>query len=213
MDEQKELSSSSESSMRNKGLNRRNLVKGVLATPVVLSIASRPAWGTNCSISGLLSGNLSRSPGSYECTPGNGQTPGFWMNHPECWPAPYTPGYTNDPDGIPGTSFQAVTGFTSTFGNTFMDILDPQACDNGAGSLEFHVIAAILSAAHPLVNYGYSVQEILDAYSWVMLYHPEKMGQLHEILTNLNERPHIDAKILETNPDWDREKLGRVVIC
>lgn len=40
--------------------SRRKFLKGaVAATPVILTVANRPVWARNCSLSGQLSGNLS----------------------------------------------------------------------------------------------------------------------------------------------------------
>ncbi|ARU56197.1 MAG: hypothetical protein MI864_13620 [Pseudomonadales bacterium] len=215
MDHENKISEAPHSTPTSRGVSRRNLVKGLAASSVVVSVASRPVWGQGpCSISGLLSGNLSRPLESYSCTAGGeGQTPGFWMNHPECWPTGYYPGYTNDPRGIPGTIFSSEFGTGSSFGITFMDVLDPQACENGAGSLEFHLIAALLNAAHPSVNYGKSIQEIKDAFNYVLYVDPTKYDILHDILANLNERTHIDAKALEVNPGWADLTKQKNITC
>lgn len=61
---------------------RRRLSKAALATPVIASLAARPAMA--CSVSGFISGNTSpgRTPPTCE---GYGCTPGFWKNNPEAW--------------------------------------------------------------------------------------------------------------------------------
>ena len=57
--------------------SRRKFIKGAAAvTPVILSVASRPVWARNCSLSGQLSGNLSDHDG-IPCN-GEGCTIGFW---------------------------------------------------------------------------------------------------------------------------------------
>jgi hypothetical protein len=57
--------------------SRRKFIKGAAAaTPIILSVASRPVWARNCSLSGQLSGNLS----NQDNTPcyGEGCTVSFW---------------------------------------------------------------------------------------------------------------------------------------
>jgi hypothetical protein len=55
---------------------RRKFIKGAAAaTPIVLSVASRPVWARNCSLSGQLSGNLSDD--GIPCV-GEGCTTDFW---------------------------------------------------------------------------------------------------------------------------------------
>lgn len=62
---------------QNQSNGRRKFIKGAAAaTPVILSVASRPVWARNCSLSGQLSGNLSDHDG-IPCN-GEGCTPGFW---------------------------------------------------------------------------------------------------------------------------------------
>jgi hypothetical protein len=65
---------------------RRRLLIGLAGTPIMASLPSRSAWGQECSISGMLSGNLSNH--LHECrTLGEGKTPEYWKTHPACWPA------------------------------------------------------------------------------------------------------------------------------
>jgi hypothetical protein len=66
-------------------VSKRTLAKGAVAAGLVLSVTSRSAWGTNCAISGMLSGNTSRAPESYECRASNGKSPNFWKKHLGCW--------------------------------------------------------------------------------------------------------------------------------
>lgn len=86
-----------------------------------------------------------------------GLTPGYWKNHLEAWV-----GYD------PGDSFEG------TFG---VDIVGPditllQALETGGGkfiALDRHAAAALLNAASPLVEYPYTVAEVIamvqDAYA------------------------------------------------
>jgi len=78
-------------------LSRRRFSKtGLLAAPAIYTLASKPAFGNHCSISGHLSGNLSQ-PNDHVC---GGCTPGYWGQHPETWPSlsidAYHPGSCTD---------------------------------------------------------------------------------------------------------------------
>jgi hypothetical protein len=65
---------------------RRRLLIGLAGTPILASLPSRPAWGQECSISGMLSGNLSNHV--HDCPAlGDGRTSQYWASHPVCWPA------------------------------------------------------------------------------------------------------------------------------
>jgi hypothetical protein len=57
---------------------------GVVSTPSILLLSSRPALATSsrCTISGMHSGNLSK-PSTVTC---RGLTPGYWKNHTSLWP-------------------------------------------------------------------------------------------------------------------------------
>ena len=67
--------------------SRRSLAKASLATPVLMSLATRPVLAGggygDCSLSGFMSGNVSNH--QHKCTPGFGCTPGYWKNHPAVW--------------------------------------------------------------------------------------------------------------------------------
>lgn len=56
---------------------RRVLAGGLASAPLVLTLASRPALASHCSISGMTSGNLS-STHDVVC---EGRTPGYWKTH------------------------------------------------------------------------------------------------------------------------------------
>ncbi|MGD8939792.1 MAG: hypothetical protein PVJ72_10460 [Gammaproteobacteria bacterium] len=59
--------------------SRRKFIKGAAtATPIILSVASRPVWARNCSLSGQLSGNLS-DQNDPVCA-GEGCSTTFWMD-------------------------------------------------------------------------------------------------------------------------------------
>jgi hypothetical protein len=75
-----------EKQLGNSDPTRRRLLIGLAGTPILASLPSRPAWGQECSISGMLSGNLSNHV--HECPAlGDGKTSEYWAIHPVCWPA------------------------------------------------------------------------------------------------------------------------------
>lgn len=68
---------------------RRRLAKAGLAAPAVLGVlASRPVLGAppyHCTISGIISGNLSRPKGQTDECGKLGNSPGYWKNNTEAW--------------------------------------------------------------------------------------------------------------------------------
>ena len=66
MDKQSKNSTQLPNDSDQAGIGRRSLVKGLASTPIIFTIASRPAWANRCSISGHLSGNLSDPNGTGE---------------------------------------------------------------------------------------------------------------------------------------------------
>ncbi|HSH29817.1 MAG TPA: hypothetical protein VK971_07915 [Thiohalobacter sp.] len=55
--------------------SRRRILKGAALTPVLLSLASRPVLGQECTISGMMSGNTSNHGAGHDC---GGLSPGAW---------------------------------------------------------------------------------------------------------------------------------------
>lgn len=81
---------------------------------------------------------------------GEGCTPGFWRNHYELWPAPYTT----------GSYFDTVFG-VSYFSSTYTLGQAIWAGGGGLNVLARHGTAALLSAASPDVDYPYTVDEVI----------------------------------------------------
>lgn len=69
--------------------SRRKITGAALGVSAVFTLASRPVWANQCSISGMASGNLS-SPDKVTC---GGCTPGYWKvcQHLTSWPAGIRP--------------------------------------------------------------------------------------------------------------------------
>lgn len=76
MSEQKQPVSETPAKETNINKGRRRLSRAALATPVIASLASRPALAGNC-LSNMMSGNLS-DPDRGQCS--KGWSPGGWKN-------------------------------------------------------------------------------------------------------------------------------------
>ena len=78
--------------------SRRRLTGAALGVSAVFTLASRPVWASQCSISGMASGNLSKPQETCE-----GCTPGYWRvcQHLDSW-----------------SGFQTTDTFNSVFGVT-----------------------------------------------------------------------------------------------
>jgi hypothetical protein len=101
-------------------------------------------------------------------TGGEGCTPGYWKNHLEDWgPSGYSP----------GDIFDLVFG-TSYFSPTYT--LDDAVNQGGGGvnRLARHGTAALLNAAHPGVNYPYSVAQVI---AWVQAGIADPLAQANEL--------------------------------
>lgn len=190
----------------NKG--RRRLSKAALATPVVATLAARPALA--CSVSGFMSGNTSPGREDPRCD-GYGCTPGFWKNNTKAWKV-YSPGecaqYQGphckqwDPD-VPATTLAEILPASCTNGyagpyftqvatsDTLISILNKGVGNGGKLTTEYadicHYIAAILNAAASSASYGSTVAEIQEG-----LCKAGKEGRINYyttvLLAGLNER-------------------------
>jgi len=89
------------------------------------------------------------------CAPppgGQGCTPGYWKNHLEDWPP---------------TGYSPVMFFNTVFGISYFSpsYTLEQAINQGGGGvyrLARHGTAALLNAAHPAVDYPFSVAEVIE---------------------------------------------------
>lgn len=190
--------------------SRRKLTGAALGASAVFTLTSRPVWASQCTISGMASGNLS-APHQETC---EGCTPGYWMvcqhlgdwvlysptdtfnyvfgvnQYVDCKGTPYTlldvmylngngyscgPGGNKDanptgppPDCTVGVAFDKLGG----------DPISP--------NLGFHAVAALLNAAHPNVNYGYTPLEVITLFQNSVVNGQE--ADLKDALAMLNER-------------------------
>ncbi|MBQ0720361.1 MAG: hypothetical protein KBT88_02455 [Gammaproteobacteria bacterium] len=196
---------------------RRGFTTAAMASPVLMSLLSKPAWsGVACSISGLTSGNVS-SPGGLPapCSgDGMGCTPGYWKNNPEAWfiNTSYSPGTcktykggsSNCSEWNPGTGdkFSVVFGCSPLIGDgdtTLMDILQLGVKDNGNvvadvnHAMQAHWVAALLNASVAPLAYGSNAQQIIDVVCAVAYGQPINnvvitIEELHATLELMNER-------------------------
>ena len=185
--------------------SRRKLTGAALGVSAIFTLASRPVWANQCSISGMASGNLSAPKVTCE-----GCTPGYWMScqHLDSWAATgFFPDdvfntifgvtqYVNPQTNQPYTLLQ-VLGLNGN-GNCTPDAQQPSCrlnpngnaigkmgCDPVFPNLGFHAVAALLNAGHSGVNYGYTSGELISLFQNNYLINPEK---LKNSLVMLNER-------------------------
>jgi len=149
-------------------VRRRKLLGSVAASPLLLTVASRPVWATGgmCTPSALASANLS---GQHEFT-GCGISAGFWKTKKSWWPT------------SPNTEFHSIFGKirfedvviyekTSVGSRTTLgDVIDLNFTGKNPGNLAFILVGAYLNAlAFPssggAPGYPYSAQQIVNAFN------------------------------------------------
>lgn len=176
--------------------SRRNFTKtGLLASPVVMSIVSRPVFGVGC-MSNVLSGNLS-DPDRGDCY--LGLSPGFWKEKPDEWLSRtglivgVTPGGETPISCIDCTGGSAAdplwycTGgarFNSHFTAGPQDSLDRSMHEilcKETGSDAFHIIAALLNALADS-SYVLTIDQVKQL--WV---DPTYGGQIADMKAFLND--------------------------
>lgn len=123
---------------------RRRLIRGVAASPLLMTIASRPAWAnsTMCTPSALASANLSGQHDFEGC----GISAGWWKNNEARWPI------------VPTTPFHSIFGrvkfndqviYEKTQGGaptTLSDVINKRFSGDNPGNLAFPLIGAYLNA-------------------------------------------------------------------
>ncbi len=161
---------------------RRKLIKGVaIAAPVMMTVASRPVLGAQCTPSAWVSGNLSDT--GKEHVSCGGKTPYYWMKHPREWIGfkagnceeheyldsikGKTPKHAfgkTDGKCKEGTRFHRAEGGmfpgSEYRGKSMMYVLK---YDNSPDGLARHCVAALLNAAS-IPDFGISQKEVLNIY-------------------------------------------------
>ena len=177
-------------------LSRRKFSKtGLLVAPAIYTLASKPAFGNHCSISGHLSGNLSQ-PNDHVC---GGCTPGYWGQHPRMWPTTYEPGsctdgmagnhckfnsYNND-----GTMFHhASYGFGGSLyqGESMMRVIH-MAGNEDSYQLGAHAVAALLNSIRLGEElYGMTPQLVIQLFNDNYSYDPEGLKNTFMMMNERN---------------------------
>lgn len=179
--------SSSGENIRPEGVSdkRRHLIKGIGATaPLMMTIASRPVLGAQCTPSAWVSGNLS-DHGQTRMSCG-GRSPGYWKTRGGRWAVTgFVPGtckhsamthvcrgYKSD-----GTAFHQSAGgiFAGrVFGHkTMMQVLWLNGNEDPY-QLGAHIVAALLNAAS-IPDYGMDRNDVAEMYRQLVtagLYQP-----------------------------------------
>lgn len=141
--------------MNLRGKDRRRFIKrAIVAAPFILTVASRPVWACNCTMSGQLSGNL--SDGNEPCR-GQGCSPGYWKNHTHMWHYAFPPDET----------FSKVFGVNPFYPDnpTLYQVIDKYVGPNDPFEplvlvLGFHAVAALQNAATS-VSYDLTVDQVI----------------------------------------------------
>lgn len=154
---------------------RRSLIKGAAAvTPIMMTVASRPVLGAQCTPSAWVSGNLSDHSQDRSC---GGYSPGYWKTHPEQW-VRFKPGtckYSSKfgtckeykSDGTPFHRFSRMRRRGVFPGHyyrdrTLMQVLWLKGHEDPY-QLGAHIVAALLNAASK-PDYGMSVRDVIRIY-------------------------------------------------
>ena len=152
---------------------RRHLLKGIgVSAPLMMTVASRPVLGAQCTPSAWVSGNLSAQAESHSC---GGHSPGYWKTDPARWMGTgFTPGTCAEMTrtGVcrafesDGTAFHQSAGGVCAghaFGDrTMMQVLWLRGhMDNY--QLGAHIVAALLNAAS-IPDYGMDQNDVIDMY-------------------------------------------------
>lgn len=173
------------------GLSRRNLIRGMSAAPIVLTVSSRPVWAAGCTISGMLSGNLS-NPEDRNCTSqAEGMEPEYWCK----WKQIYDHlkdlkckkwGLLSDSEKEPFKLFKdadaghpinvlfnwSVAASANTDGRINLHPTDASGIITSSGSVvcgggsqaDQNMTAGLLSASHPSIRFPYSSSEWTVSY-------------------------------------------------
>lgn len=164
---------------------RAFLKRGVLVSaPIIISVASKPVWAGNCTLSGMLSGNLSQQQSVCQ-----GGTPDHWGNNAALWPSPYDPGTMVGGTYTGGTlfynAFSSQRSITLYNNVSMMNIIQSSMTDNSY-LLGAHAVAALLNATERTVDvFGYTPDQIKAMWSDLAISDQDLMVMFE----SLNMRP------------------------
>lgn len=128
--------------------------------------------GNNVDGDGCSAHCTSEAPG------GEGCTPGYWKQeqHFDSWTAPYTP----------GTLFVDVFGEDAFSGKTLLDVLKLRG--GGLNALGRHIVAALLDAAAPGVDYDLTPEAVISLFQGVYPGTADSYEALKNRIQGLNEQ-------------------------
>ena len=133
--------------MNSRGKDRRRFIKrAIVAAPFILTVASRPVWAANCTMSGQLSGNLSDAG---EPCGGEGCSAAYWEANTDKWHYEFQPGCV----------FDSVFG-TDVFGTDSLEDVISKNGENGVKMLGREAVAALLNSS-TRVSFEYMVCDLI----------------------------------------------------
>lgn len=226
-DLQKALHEASNEADSSTNVSRRKLAKAALASPILASLATRPVWGTTCSISGMQSGNT--SPGTPTECEGSGCTPGYWKGAPEAWVinTPYSPGKCTAFNSGNGLCKEWNGGFGTKFSDAFgcgpddtmMDILQKTnqttATKSGSYNTQLnHFIAALLNASAAPSTYGATAGQVITVVCETINGTGSfTMESLKDLLARMNEAGGADHCIYNNAGFCDNNEVSNGTEC
>lgn len=149
------------------------ITTGVFAT----TLMTRPALSAGCNPNLTTLTSPTHSHAQMTCS--NGMTPGFWAQHPTCWPSTISPDDT----------------FSRWFGSKYFpysgETLRKALCaPNGADNLAFQIGAGLLNAESEHTNpyYGYgSAQVFANAVIAAFKATNNNYGRVHDLIAAMNQ--------------------------
>lgn len=141
---------------------RRRLLATGASSPLLLTIASRPAWAQDgqCTASAMASANASGTHDFAGCS----ISAGWWKNFKHRWPIAYTTSFHSIFDAVRYKGSILYDGFS--LGN----VIDLNGgSDPAPGTFGFHLIGAYLNALtfppdRGVPGYAFTPQQVVDAY-------------------------------------------------
>ncbi len=138
--------------MNSRGKDRRRFIKrAIIAAPFILTVASRPVWACNCTMSGQLSGNLSDPDGTCG---GEGCSWVYWRDNTGMWHYEFQPGCVFD------SVFEMSTTVFGTYTLSQVISKETHGVPAWKRDLGCQAVAALQNAA-TRVSYDYMVCDLI----------------------------------------------------
>lgn len=177
---------------------RRKLIAGAVSSPLLLAVASRPAWagGGWCSPSALASANLSGKHTFAGCS----ISAGWWKNFKNKWPLPATTPFHSIFAGVKVKGTSNVLYLNQTLGN----VIDMSGGnDNNPVNLGMHLVAAYLNAQQfptqgGRPGYPFTVAQVVSGYNALNDRQIEEFAVFKNSLETANNQ--FDAITIKPNP-------------